>query len=269
MKTYFINLDRTPDRLQQFITRNAHLRDLVRFPAIDGDRLALRALLRNGMIEDNIRDTYSRGGLGTALSHLSLWNLSIRDDTPMTICEDDALFHHGFADIMQSVIARLPADWDWISWGWNFDAILMMDFLPGTSPCIVACDQEAMRRGAEHFQRQPISPQPVRLLGTMGLPCYSISPKGARAFRAKCWPLRDLSLYLPGMNATLSNIGIDVAIAAAFPQTQAYVCYPPLVISPNETDNSTVQQGKTARETMRPEPSDAPAPAPAATEAGA
>ena len=258
MKTYFINLDRTPERLERFITRNAHLRELVRFPAIDGNRLALRALLRNGLIEDNILDTYSRGGLGTALSHLSLWNLAIRNDETMTICEDDAVFHHGFADMMQSVIARLPGDWDWISWGWNFDTILMMDFLPGTSPCIVACDQGAMRNGVEHFQRQPLTPQPVRLLGTMGLPCYSITPKGARAFREKCWPLRGLSLYLPGMNSTLSNIGIDVAIAGAFPHTQSYVCYPPLVISPNETDHSTVQQGKSARETMTPEPADTP-----------
>jgi hypothetical protein len=49
-----------------------------------------------------------------------------------------------------------------------------------------------------------------------------------------------MRLSMP-MGYFLDNVGIDVMTAMAYPLTQSFVCFPPLVISKNEIDKSTVQ----------------------------
>ena len=46
MRVNVINLDRSEDRLTEFTTLNAHLADVARFPAIDGQRLQIASLVR-------------------------------------------------------------------------------------------------------------------------------------------------------------------------------------------------------------------------------
>jgi hypothetical protein len=68
----------------------------------------------------------------------------------------------------------------------------------------------------------------------LGLPCYSVSPKGARALRDFCLPLRPMQLRLPGENRFLRNIGIDCMMAALYPDLQAFASFPPLAVTRNE-----------------------------------
>jgi GR25 family glycosyltransferase involved in LPS biosynthesis len=243
MLIHVLNLDRTPDRLREFLAVNDHLGEFARFPAIDGETLDLAALVQGGAIEAGVLQTYTRGAIGAALSHVALWTQAIESQEVMTICEDDAIFNRHFVEAAQSVIARLPPDWDSIAWGWNFDAQITMDFLPGVSLCIVACDQEQMRAGAAAFQQQVLSPQPIRLLRSFGAVCYSVSPKGAAAMKSLCFPIREMRVLFPGINGMreLPNLGTDVMMSNAYSQTQSFVAFPPLVINKNERSKSTVQ----------------------------
>jgi hypothetical protein len=73
-----------------------------------------------------------------------------------------------------------------ISWGWNFNTFMQMDFLPGTTPCTLVPDQKRMRMGVGAFQEQVIAPVAFPLLQAFGLPCYTISPtKKLTGFA--CW----------------------------------------------------------------------------------
>jgi glycosyl transferase family 25 len=240
MRIHVINLDRGADRLEAFRRLNAHLRDVVRFPAVDGMRLDLLGMTRHGDMDPALLEIYTRGAVGNVMSHLALWEQAIADDAVLTICEDDSIFNRNFVATAQALIARLPAGWDWISWGWNFNSFMQMDFLPGVTPCTLVPQQKRMRMGVEAFQAQVIAPAAFPLLQAFGLPCYTISPKGAREFRARCWPIRQMRLTMP-MGYFLDNVGIDVMTSMAYPVTQSFVCFPPLVISKNEADKSTVQ----------------------------
>ena len=144
----FINLDRTPNRCREFLAVNKHLSHVSRFAAIDGNDLDPDALVRDGIISVGIPQIYTRGNLGLALSHFALWREAIESGNTVTICEDDAIFNRDFLHAADKVISRLPTDWDLVLWGWNFDASLMMDLLPGVSPCLVHCDVEQMRIGS-------------------------------------------------------------------------------------------------------------------------
>jgi GR25 family glycosyltransferase involved in LPS biosynthesis len=249
MIVHLINLDRSADRLARFIAANGGIADFVRFPAVDGGLLDIAAIAAHGVIADDSLADYTAGALGNALSHLCFWEKVIEAGEMMTVCEDDTIFHSGFAAHAAAVIERLPAEWDLVLWGWNFDAGMQMDLLPGVSPALVFGDEEALRANLDAFRAGPSSPQPYRLLQAFGLLCYSLSAKGARALKDFCLPIRPMGVYLPAPNRNLldddifvPNAGIDVMLSALYPQIRAYVSVPPLVVSPNDERNSTVQR---------------------------
>ena len=77
-----------------------------------------------------------------------------------------------------------------------------------------------------------------RLHRALGSPCYSVSPKGAGLLRGHCFPLRAMTLPLPGRRVVPGR-GIDMTMNEAYPRLQAFACVPPLVITENDHANST------------------------------
>jgi hypothetical protein len=113
--------------------------------------------------------------------------------------------------------------------------------LPGVSPCLCCFDEERMRAGIAAFQDRAVVPQVFRLQRALGIPCYSISAKGARVLKAACVPLARIKVYFPGLDRHLPDFGIDIMMNNAYPQITAFVSFPPLVITRNEIGKSTVQ----------------------------
>jgi glycosyl transferase family 25 len=241
MQIHLINLDRSTERLSEFKAANPHLENVRRFSAIDGYKQDIAALVAGGAFEAGVAEGYTPGARGAALSHLALWEEAIEKGEALTICEDDAIFNRHFATAAARVLDALPPDWDFILWGWNFDSYLLFDLLPGVSPCLGCFDEERMRSAVEGFQEQAVTPQSFRLQRALGIPCYSISPKGAHALKAACLPLARIRVFFPGLNRHLPNFGIDVMMNNAYPQLSAFVSFPPLVITRNEIGKSTVQ----------------------------
>ena len=110
-------------------------------------------------------------------------------------------------------------------WGWNFDAALLIELLPGVSTALVRCDEDQLRLNAHEFSNLSLSPKVFRLLLAFGVPCYSVSPQGARKLKEHCFPIREMSVRLPGTqwknlhsNTIMLNIGLDVMMAHAYPQ---------------------------------------------------
>ncbi|WP_264810405.1 glycosyltransferase family 25 protein, partial [Acetobacter orleanensis] len=68
--------------------------DIKRFKAIDKSVIRLDNLISKGIVEDGAY--YSISAIGNALSHISIWNKSIRDGKIYTIFEDDAVICKNF-----------------------------------------------------------------------------------------------------------------------------------------------------------------------------
>jgi glycosyl transferase family 25 len=242
MRINLINLERNPERLGEFKTVNGHLSDVERVSAVDGEKLDLGALAREGLVSADVLNTYTMGAVGLALSHFKLWDSAIASGEAVTIAEDDAIFNRDFETYADEVMKTLPADWDMIVWGFNFDLFLCFDMLPGVSTCLAQFEQDRLRVGIEAFQSQALSPRAFRLGWAFGTPCYSISAKGAQALRGKCIPLRPRLLSFPmGRRvAPFSAHGIGVLMNLFYGGLDAFVCIPPL----NESSKSTVQEAK-------------------------
>ena len=245
MRIYFINLDRSPERLVEFKSLNGHLPHLERFRAVDGRDLDVGALAAEGLVSPDILKSYTVGALGLAVSHKKLWQMAIDSKQAVTIAEDDVIFHSQFESLAPAVIKTLPSDWDIVVWAWNFDAKMIFDMLPGVSPCVAQFNQNKMRMHARTFQTLTISPHAYRLLWSFGTGCYAISPKGAQNLSQKCFPLKPALIPWPEgalqESPGFPNVGLDAALDAVYRELQAYVCIPPLAISPNEHVKSTVQ----------------------------
>jgi len=240
MRISLINLDRSTERLASFLEINKHISDVYRVPAVDGSTLD-RAKLRAGGILADEMPLYTAGALGCALSHLAQWNLAATNDRFVTIAEDDAIFHLQFEPLAEKVIASLPPDWDIIQWGWNFDSILAFDLLPGISNSVAVFDQTKLRENVAAYMQLPVAPVAYRLQRSLGTVCQSISPAGAAKLLRHCLPIRPMEAFYPILNRSLPNTGIDNMMNELYPQINAYVSLPPLVITKNEVGASTVQ----------------------------
>jgi glycosyl transferase, family 25 len=237
MTIYLINLDRSTNRLAEFRRRNAHLLDVIRFPGIDGVTLDKEKLIEERVITRDLR--YSTGALGCAISHLTLWRMAAEESRVITVAEDDAVFSHCFASRSQAFLANLPADWDFIQWGWNFDAFLWVDVIPQTIRAKMVFDQDQLRRNMEEFQNANTVPTAIRLLHSFGLPCYSLTAKGARRLLAHCLPLDAKLIDFPGFGVRIENNSLDSAMSHVYPSMKAFVCMPPLAASENKREEST------------------------------
>lgn len=238
---YVINLDRSKDRMSAFeaLNRPSNV-NFVRFSATEGKNVERGALVDRGVITADLG--YGDGALGCALSHLALWDLAIEKNQSLTVCEDDAIFNHGFRGAAESLIQALPRDWQVILWGWNFDSVVLFDMIPGVSPCLGRFDQDRMRMGIEAFQSARFAPLPFRLFNTFGTVGYSVSPLGARTMKEHCLPFRNMNVFIPGLGKTVLNTGFDIMLNDLYRRIRAYVSFPPLVITRNFHSISTIRQ---------------------------
>jgi GR25 family glycosyltransferase involved in LPS biosynthesis len=260
MRICLINLDRTPDRLAAFMAVNSHLGEVSRFAAVDGAALDISELIRNGTIRREILNRnetvpadipahYTAGAIGNALSHLALWQEAIESGHALTICEDDAIFHSRYVPTAESLLSALPADWDIILWGWNTNSPIVFEALPQFGWCLayfsdanIADFSDAnIAEGTPAYQRQPLTPMFYRLYEALGTVCYSVSPKGARAMREFCLPLRELPVRSIGLKGVVPNSALDIMLLALYRELKAFISFPPLVLTKNILAQSTVQ----------------------------
>lgn len=243
MEISLINLDRQPDRLASFCRANAHLSEVTRVPAMEGARFSRERLMEKQILAEAM-PSYTTGAIGCALSHLALWESAFNSGKVTTVAEDDAIFHPDFQSLAPAVLESLPAGWDIVLWGWNFDSILLFDLVPGVLSCLSQFDQNQLRASLSAYRSAAVAPRAYRLKRAFGTVCYSVSPEGAGRLHSHCVPIRPMETFYPGLNRTLPNAGIDGMMNAAYPDLQAWVCFPPLVVTENDhTTSTTIRNG--------------------------
>lgn len=239
MTVHVINLDRDTERLARFISVNAHVPETVRIRAVDGrmaDRNSLRTLR---IISDDV--TYNDGELGCALSHIKLWRRALKDQSVVTIVEDDAILARNFRSAQESILKELPADWGIVLWGWNFNSLVWTEIPEGVAPALLKFDQDALCENIEVFRNSHVEPSAFRLLHAFGTVGYSVSPSGAKELLDTCLPLSSMRIVLDADGHSIPNNGIDCAMNRVYPLMKSYVCIPPLVASENRAETSSTR----------------------------
>ncbi len=183
---------------------------------------------------------YTPGAVGNAMSHMAQWSTAVATGTPVTILEDDAVLCGNFVEEATRLIGTLGPDWEFVQWGYNFDTVLSYDLLPGVTSCTALFNQAQMRSILPVFHRHEIRSSVYRIIRSLGMPAYSVSPRGAARFLAFCQPIRPLDIEFPLLGAR-PNFSIDFMMNGVYPAMAAYVAVPALAVTANDTSQSTVQ----------------------------
>jgi GR25 family glycosyltransferase involved in LPS biosynthesis len=235
-----ISLARSQERRATFAANNAHI-DFEFFDAVDGQLVMSQV---DGLPELFEKDLpYVPGALGCAVSHLMLWQEAAESDAVITVLEDDAVLRFDFHEQSAEILNNMPADWDIVVWGWNFDSTLALNLMPGVSPTVMLFDQQQLRGSIAGFQEMKTRPQLLALTSCFGTPAYSISPAGARKFMSQCFPLKKFTQYFPVLRRELRNNGIDMAMNRIYSSTNSFCSLPPLAVTRNEAVKSTISTG--------------------------
>lgn len=104
-----VNLDRRPDRWRRMQVKfyRLGLKAVLRFPAVDGQKLAMPSSWK-----------HTSGAYGCLLSHLSVVRQARQRGLPhVLIFEDDAVFARRFRERFATCVEQLPGDWDMLFFG--------------------------------------------------------------------------------------------------------------------------------------------------------
>ncbi|MBC6417928.1 MAG: glycosyltransferase family 25 protein [Prochloron sp. SP5CPC1] len=128
-----LNLKRRSDRREKFqqLNRQSDIQ-FVWVEAIEGRELDISQLIEQGLLFRQY-EHFTPGQLGNAMSHRMLWQQCVEKDTPLIICEDDAVLRQDFAAGFTHIYQQLPATWDCVFFGYNFDSILDIEIIPGVN----------------------------------------------------------------------------------------------------------------------------------------
>ena len=109
---FFINLDRSTDRLGRFSKLNERLAvDLRRVSAIEGKNVHLPPVNKAGYALRNSVATPRAGEIGCYLSHLKAYEALLATDREWAIVmEDDCAFNEGSIEAIEAIAAK--DDWD-------------------------------------------------------------------------------------------------------------------------------------------------------------
>ncbi len=233
---FVINLDRTPERMRDFVETNPHLCHATRFSAVDGKCVSRAKLVETGQFKEPI--FYSDGALGNMLSHRGIWEIAQTRESYVTAFEDDAIVHRDFLAHASKLIDGLQPDWDIVLWGWNFDESMSFDIFPGV-PCLAHFSQGDLRALSDKIQKMDLAPALHKLRYAFGTVAYSVSPKGAKKLLALSVPNEPFLCRVPLFQLEVENTGTDSVMTVLYNQLNAFACVPPLVVTRNVHAQST------------------------------
>ena len=234
-ESFVINLDRQAEKLAEFYRRNADCSlTIQRFSAVDGatlDEKARRAVATN--------DDFKRGMLGSASSHKALWERAAAGARPIIVFEDDAVLRLDIGTALPTVIHAIGSSWDILLLGFNTDAPLAAR-LANRFVYSAIFPRYPSAKYLSGFRLSTQASAPARLLNAFGICGYAITPRGAQRLLERCFPMDSRPLHLLG-HRPMRVFGIDAMMNAFYGSLDSYVCFPPLVMTPNERAASTTR----------------------------
>lgn len=248
---YVINLSRHTERLEQFKKNNAFLTNyFTTFTAYDGNRLARRQLILDGLITE--KNLYRAKALGILKSHAELWKIAAQSEYGITIMEDDVIVHPDFIKASKKLMeCKLP--YDIIAWGYNLDWPIRLQTAKGLPSTLISYlvkvgqsdqfynfDQIGSygdKIDKESYLSQSITPQFIPTKMFAGLPCYSITPQCAQKLLDQ-FPIDNYNIHFYGaISADNDEIGIDITLEHLYKNMNVVLASPFLAYSNNEKIN--------------------------------
>lgn len=245
---YLLNLQRQTERLKQFKINNPFLLEYLNiFSAFDGNRLARRQLILDGLITE--KNIYNARALGILKSHCELWKIAAKSEHGITVMEDDVIVHPDFIRESRKLIEN-SIYYDIVAWGYNLDWPIRLQTAKGLPSSLISylvqvgqtdniystnqIGSYGDKIDKDVYLSQTISPNFIPTKMFAGLPCYSISPQCAQRLLDQL-PIDNYNLHFYGaLTAFNIEYGIDISLEHLCRNMNVVLASPFLAYSNNE-----------------------------------
>ena len=233
-----ISLHRSEERRAAFAQRNGETGlDYVFVEGVDGVQ-QWDAISKSRRVLNAWQDGWSKGAIGSGLSHCLMWRRCLDLNRTICVLEDDVLVASDWQHCCSVALAQAPEETDVLLLGWNLDSVLRAEIFPGVTcislfePAFPSVTQ--IRSVLDQRSRRQV----VRLEKALGLPGYVVTPRGAQKLfdgltRFEAEPLR-VGRGIP----QVPSMTLDAQMNRLYPELQAVVVIPPLVLAENNPQTS-------------------------------
>ncbi len=238
LQVLVISLERTPGRLESFRRRNEKILDnfeLVK--GIDGE-LDWNLIKNSKLISEKAKLNWSKGAIGSALSHLTCWKHCLSKGRNTLILEDDVLLSEHWEKAIKTVMQDLEKTLDLLLLGWNVDSILRAEIFPGLN-CTSLFDpsypsESTLKKILDVGNKRRL----CKLYNAFGLPGYVITPQGAKKLLNKLIPLRCEQIKIGRGVPELDSKTLDSQMNFYYEKINAWVLYGPIALAMNDPEGS-------------------------------
>jgi len=224
MDIFVISLKNSNRRIE-FDKLNKNIINYKYFDAINGNTIKINS----NIIKENTL-FYSKGQIGSAMSHLSLWEKCIELDKPIIIMEDDAFVSYDFNKHLDTVTKMLPNNWHILQFCYNCDSILSFSNTNFENAISVFTNRKFDDKDIIEFQKSQIYPTIAKLNMSFGTGCYAITPHGAKILKNQCFPLDNRIIFIPTVGK-IKAYTLDCIMNDIYKKINAYVCPIPFVMT--------------------------------------
>ena len=243
MKNFVINLDRRPDKYDNFLRRNGACEiAFERFSASDGSRMSDAEVMAQRLVAPGAQ--FTKGAVGCAASHSRIWKWVAEQGVPALVFEDDVTIRHDIDETLATLLPTLGS-WDYVACGYNTDAVLEVEPAPGMKSIMTSLPKRPDEAAEALFQGSKTQVAAFPLVTCFGTSGYVVSPAGARKLLQLCFPIdnRSYARTVFGQTLDVPVSGIDHMLNCVYQSIEAYACFAPLVLPHNDKANSTTQTG--------------------------
>ena len=243
-----ISLKRTPERLSAFYNINQKALnewDVEVIDGIDGIEQA-QIMHRSRWVSNNAAETWTKGAIGSGLSHIKAWQRCIERDMAVLVVEDDAVLTENLKSklIDLKIIGAERKDAKLVLLGWNLDSLLHAELSVGLKHISLFEPTYPDLKEIRRIINNKTIRSSCKLKCCFGLPAYLIDPLIAKELLHTCRPLKseknEMTRGIPEHYLTT----LDGMLSNRYHEMGAEIIVPPLTIALNNQETSLTRRKK-------------------------
>ncbi len=241
-----ISLKRTPERLKSFYQNNKNVLvewDIDVIHGIDGLEQE-QFNQQSRWVSTSAMQHWTKGAIGSALSHIKAWRRCIELNQDVVITEDDAILASDLKHKLDqlNIMGRSANQTGLVLLGWNTDSLLQAELSPGLEmislfePIYPELEQikAIINTNRERYL--------CHLNQCFGLPAYWINPQIAHELLNVCMPLKvEQNTMMRGIPKHVL-VTLDGMLTNRYKEIRAKVIIPPLAMALNNQHTSLTRR---------------------------
>jgi glycosyl transferase family 25 len=224
------------ERLREFIALNQHLTAVEVHRGVKGEDLIPEDLIAEGIFDAEALGSglLTPGTIGNSHSLFILLKECAAGADPFLVMEDDVLTHPMLHPFLIENWRRIEF-LDFIALGYNTDSSTSWESSGGMAWAALNQPNYPTAEWIQNyfFHTDPRDSRLSRLISMFGTCCFIVTPKGAEGILSSVFPLSLKGCAIPFLQHLVAGISVDRKLNQHYRELNAYICIPPLALSPN------------------------------------